>query len=121
MHNKAPMSYNSGMRRAMANRMIAFSVLLCFGILMGVSGPHLVHHLDDLHAGDPSSQPNPSRPTDCVVLALLQHIPLAGDFFASLSIFLYTAEPTKYAYRLQAITPHRPTLQARSPPHIFRS
>ena len=116
MRYKAPMSHAVGQRLAVANRLIALGVLLCFGLLMAGSGPHLVHHLDDLHPGLPHPQTHTSQPTDCLVLSLLQHIPLAADFSASLPIFLSTAEQASCAQPLQAVTTPRPTFQARSPP-----
>src|SRR5262245_14236456 len=113
MRYVTPMGTTVDRRLAVTNRPIAVGVLLCFGILIGASGPHLMHHLDDLHPGSPQPQTHTSQPTDCLVLALLQHIPLAGDFFPPLPVFLYTAEPARCTYRLHAVTPHRPTLQAR--------
>jgi hypothetical protein len=121
MHYEAPMSKTVGQRLAITDRLNALGVLLCFGLLIAGSGPHLVHHLDDLHPGVPHSQPYPSQPTDCLVLSLMQHIPLAGDFFASLLVFLSTIEPSTCAHRLQAVSPPRPIYQARSPPRVFCS
>jgi hypothetical protein len=121
MHYKSPMSKAAGQQVTLTDRLIAFSVLLCFRILMGASGPHLVHHLDDLHPGLPHPQTHTSQPTDCLVLSLLQHIPLAGDFFASLWVFLSTMELVTRAQRLQAVTTPRSIYQARSPPTIFCS
>lgn len=110
-----------GQRVTIADRLIALGVLLCLGILMAASGPHLVHHLADLHPGPSQQQTHKSQPTDCLVLSLMQHIPLAGDFFASLPVFLSTAEQASCAPRQQAVTTPRPTSQARSPPSIFCS
>ena len=121
MRFRPPMSHAVGQRVTITDRLIALSVLLCFGILMGASGPHLVHHLADLHPGPPHPQTHTSQPTDCLVLSLMQHIPLAGDFFASLPVFLFTAEQASCAPRLQAVTTPRPTFQARSPPIMSRS
>jgi hypothetical protein len=121
MRYKAPMSNTMGRRLAVTNRLKALGVLLCFGLLMAGSGPHLVHHLDDLHPGLPHPQTHTSQPTDCLVLSLMQHTPLAGDFFPSLPVFLSTAEPARCAHRLQAVTAPRPIVQARSPPRIFPS
>lgn len=121
MDYEAPMSKTVGQRLAVTNRLIAFGVLLCFVILMGASGPHLVHHLDDRHPGDPYPQSYPSQPTDCLVLALMQHIPLTGDFFPPLPGFLPTAERARCAHQLLAVSPPRPIYQARSPPRVFCS
>ena len=110
MRYRPPMGNAVGQRVAITGRLIALGVLLCFGILMAASGPHLVHHLADLHPGPPHPQTHTSQPTDCLVLSLMQHIPLAGDFFPSLPVFLSTAEPASCAQRLQAVnspSPHR--------------
>jgi hypothetical protein len=121
MHYKSPMNKAVGQQLTLTDRLIALSVLLCFGSLMGASGPHLVHHLDARHPGLPHPLTHTSQPTDCLVLSLLQHIPLAGHSFASLWVFLSTMEPVTCAHRLQAVTTPRPINQARSPPCIFPS
>jgi hypothetical protein len=121
MRSRPPMDKPVGQCVPIADRLIALGVLLCLGILMAASGPHLVHHLADLHPGHPHPQTHTSQPADCLVLSLMQHIPLAGDFFASLSVLLPTAEQTSCAQPLQAVTTPRPTSQARSPPIMSRS
>jgi hypothetical protein len=121
MRSRPPMSKAMGQRVTIADRLIALGVLLCLGILMAASGPHLVHHLADLNPGHPHPQTHTSQHVDCLVLSLMQHIPLAGDFFASLSVLLPTAEQTSCAQPLQAVTTPRPTFQARSPPIMSRS
>jgi hypothetical protein len=121
MRYKAPMSHAVGQRLAVTNRLIALGVLLCFGLLMAGSGPHLVHHLDDLHPGLPHPQTHTSQPTDCLVLSLMQHTPFVGDFFPPLPVFLFTAEPARCAHRLQTAIAPRSIYQARAPPSIFRS
>ena len=103
------------------DRLIALGVLICFGILIAASGPHLVHHIADRHPEHPHPQPYPSQPTDCLVLSLMQHIPLAGDFFPALPVFLSRAEQASSAQPLLAVTTPRPTVQARSPPIMSRS
>jgi hypothetical protein len=94
-------------------------VLLCLGTLMAASGLHLVHHLADRHPG--SSHPHASQPTDCLVLSLMQHTPLTGDFFAPLPVLLSPGEPARCASCLQELIVSRSTHQARSPPRIFSS
>ena len=121
MRSRPPMGNAVGQRVAITDRLIALGVLLCLGILLAASGPHLVHHLADLHPGPPRPQTHTSQPTDCLVLSLMQHIPLAGDFFAPLPFFLSTAEQASCAQPLQAVTTPRPTFQARSPPLMSRS
>jgi hypothetical protein len=116
MRSRPPMSKAIGRRVTIADRLIALGVLLCLGILMAVSGPHLVHHLADLHPGPPHPQTPTSQPADCLVLSLMMHIPLAGDFFALLLVFLSTAEQMSCPQPLQADATLRPTFQARSPP-----
>ncbi len=121
MRSRPPMSRAVGQCVTIGDRLIALSVLICLGILIAASGPHLVHHLADRHPGPPHPQTHTSQLADCLVLSLMQHIPLAGDFFASLSVFLSTAEQTSCAQPLQAVTTPRPTSQARSPPIMSRS
>ena len=121
MRSRPPLRYAVGQRGTITDRLIALGVLLCLGILIGASGPHLVHHLADLHPGPPHPQPHTPQPTDCLVLSLMQHVPLAGDFFASPPIFLSTAGQASFAQPLQATTTPRPTVQARSPPIMSHS
>jgi hypothetical protein len=118
------MRYGLLMNRAMrwygnlTRRMIALCVSLSFFILIAVSGSHLVHHLDDLSAGHPHAHSHTARPIDCLVLSLMQHIPLVGDSFVSLPLSLPIAEQVSYRPLLQTTATIRPTLQARSPPAI---
>ena len=121
MRFRPPLRHTVGQRVTTTDRLIAHSVLLCFGILMAVSGPHLVHHLANQHSGSSHPQTHTSLPTDCLVLSLMQHVPLAGDFFTSLPVFLFTAEQASCAPPLQAVTTPRPTVQARSPPIMSHS
>jgi len=121
MRSRPPMSRAVGQCISIADRLIALGVLLCLGTLIAASGPHLVHHLADLHLGHPHPHTHKSQPTDCLVLFLIQHIPLTGDFFASLPVCLPTAEQASCAQPLQAVTTPRPTFQARSPPILSRS
>jgi hypothetical protein len=121
MRSRPPVSKAIDRRITIADRLIALGVLFCFGVLMAASGPHLVHHLADLHPGPTHPQPDPPQPTDCLVLSLMQHTPLAGDFFAPLPVFLPMVEPTSCAHRLRAATAPRPVYQARSPPRTIRS
>jgi hypothetical protein len=121
MRHRPPISNAVGRCVTVIDRLVALGVLLCFGILIAASGPHLVHHLADRHPEPFHPQPYTSRPTDCLVLSLMQHTPLAGDFFAPLPVFLPMVEPTSCAHRLQAATAPRPIVQARSPPRILHS
>jgi hypothetical protein len=121
MHPRPPTNQTMGQGRAMAARLIAFGVLLCFGVLMAASGPHLVHHLADVHPGHSHPHTRHAQPTDCLVLSLIQHVPLAGEFFATLPAFLPTAERACCGQPLQVIPAPRPTFQARSPPVVAPS
>jgi hypothetical protein len=121
MCSRPPMSRAVGQCVTIGDRLIALGVLICLGILIAASGPHLVHHLADLHTGPPHPQTHTSQPADCLVLSLMQHIPLAGDFFASLPVFLSAAEQASCAQPLLAGTTPRPIFQARSPPIMPRS
>jgi hypothetical protein len=121
MRSRPPMSRAVGQCISIADRLIALGVLLCLGTLIAASGPHLVHHLAELHLGHPHPHTHKSQPTDCLILSLMQHIPLSEDFFASLPVFLSTAEQASSAQPLLAVATPRPTLQARSPPIMSRS
>jgi hypothetical protein len=121
MRSRPPMSRAVGQYITIGDRLIALGVLLCLGILIAASGPHLVHHLADLHSEHRHPHPHKSQPTHCLVLSLMQHIPLAGDCFASPLAFLPTVEQAICAQPLQAYTTPRPTFQARSPPTMPRS
>jgi hypothetical protein len=121
MRSRPPMSGTVGQYVSNIDRLIAVCALLYFGILIAVSGPHLVHHLADLHSEHRHPHPHKSQPTHCLVLSLMQHIPLAGDCFASPLAFLPTVERAIFAQPLQAYTTPRPTFQARSPPTMPRS
>jgi hypothetical protein len=119
MRYNPPTSKALGRHVSVTDRLITLGVLLCLGILMAASGPHLVHHLADRHPR--SSHPHASQPTDCLVLSLMQHTPLAGDFIAPLLVLLSPAESANCAPCLQELIASRPIHQARSPPHIFSS
>jgi hypothetical protein len=121
MRSIPPISRAVGQYITIGDRLIALGVLLCLSILIVASGPHLVHHLVNRHPGHPHPQPHTSQPTDCLILSLMQHIPLAGDFFASLPVFLSTEGQANSAQPLLAVTTPRPTFQARSPPIMSRS
>jgi hypothetical protein len=121
MHSRPPMSRAVGQCVSIGDRLIALGVLLCLGILIVASGPHLVHHLVDRHPRHPHPQTHTSQSTDCLILSLVQHIPLAGDFFASLPVSLSTAEQASSAQTLLAVATPRPTFQARSPPIMSHS
>jgi hypothetical protein len=121
MRSRPSMSRAVRQRGILGNRLIALSVLLCLCLLITVSGPHLVHHLDDQPAGPPHQPTHTSLPRECLVLSLMQHTPLAGDFFASPLVFISSSEQASCALWTQGVTTPRPAFQARSPPGIFRS
>jgi hypothetical protein len=104
-----------------ARRLIALCASLWFFALIAASGPHLVHHLADLDAGHSHPHTRKSQSTDCLVLSLMQHTPLVGDFFASVPASLPTAEQASAEQQLQMVGTPRPAFQARSPPTLSRS
>ena len=76
---------------------IALCTILAFLTLLAVSGPHLVHHLTELHPQEhhhtqdghhPPAEHAPPRP-DCLVLFLMQHTPVAEAGEALLPILLF--------------------------------
>jgi hypothetical protein len=119
MHPRLPISRTVGWWLNIAHHLIALCVLLCLATLMAASGPHLVHHLDDLDAGH-SHPPLPtSQSANCLVLSLMQHTPLAGDFLASLPASLPTADQVIGEPRLHTVGATRSTSKARSPPNLI--
>jgi hypothetical protein len=104
-----------------ARRLIALCASLWFFALIAASGPHLVHHLADLDAGHSHPPTRKSQSTDCLVLSLMQHAPLVGDFFTPLPASLPTAEQASAEQQLQMVGTPRPAFQARSPPTLSRS
>ena len=116
MRHRLPISRATGQCGTIASRLIAFCALLCLFVLIAASGPHLVHHLADLHAGHPHSHTNKSQPTDCLVLSLMQHTPFADDSFAPLPSSFPTAGQAGCEPWLQMGATRRPAIQARSPP-----
>jgi hypothetical protein len=76
MRSRPPMSGAVGQCVTIGDHLIALGVLLCLGILIVASGPHLVHYLVDRHPRYPHPQTHTSQPPDCLILSLMQHIPL---------------------------------------------
>jgi hypothetical protein len=76
MRSRPPLSGGVGQCVSIGDRLIALGVLLCLGILIVVSGPDLVHHLVDRHPRYPHPQTHTSQSPDCLILSLMQHIPL---------------------------------------------
>ena len=105
-------------RCLIGQRLQALWLVAGFVTLLGVSGPHLVHHLFESHDSHEHSsqghQPQPS--TDCLVLFLMQHTPLVGSA-ASGDVCLFLAGP-QVVLGLPCELPGGVTgsLQARAPP-----
>jgi hypothetical protein len=111
----------NGQRTTSGDRWISLGTALCLAVLIAASGPHLVHHLADLSAEHSYSHPHRLRSTDCLVLSLMQHMPLSGEYIFSLLPSLPPAEQASSEPALQIIRIHRPTVQARAPPATSRA
>jgi hypothetical protein len=116
MRSRTAMSKAMGQRVTIADRLIALGILLCLLLLIAVSGPHLVHHLDDLYAEHSHSDTHKSQSADCLVLSLMQHTPLLGDFFTPRQACLPITEQTSGEPQRQTVGTPRSTVHARSPP-----
>jgi hypothetical protein len=106
---------------------IALWTILAFLTLLAVSGPHLVHHLTELHPQEhhhtqdghhPPAEHAPPRP-DCLVLFLMQHTPVTEAGGALLPILLFAAEPLISTLLLRQADAPKYAVQARAPPPMF--
>jgi hypothetical protein len=105
---------------------LALGTLLALLTLLAVSGPHLVHHLVDLHPrehphppdGHPTQQAHPFPRPDCLVLFLMQHTPVAEDGGALLPTLFLAAEPLCSVCPLGYADAPRFVIQARAPPPL---
>lgn len=95
--------------------------LLCFSTLFTASGPHLVHHLLDRDLDHPHSHAPKSKPTDCLVLALVQHTLVTGDSSALPTVALPEIEGVGCEPPSEKVSTPGLTLHARSPPAFLRS
>jgi hypothetical protein len=95
----------------------ALSTLLCFVALLTASGPHLVHHLADLHPqGDHRPYAHRYQPTSCLVFSLIQHTPAAESASALLAIFLASDAQPVFNHSLPRLEASKHAIQARAPP-----
>jgi hypothetical protein len=88
-------------------------IVLSFLAFIAASGPHLVHHLADLHPHD--DQPI-QQPPDCLVLALLQQTPVAEGTIALVPVPLPLQERTVFAHPVRLPKGLGQVVQARAPP-----
>ena len=103
---------------------IALGMILVLLTLLTVSGPHLVHHLVEMHPqehphthdGHPAQADHTPPHPDCLVLFLIQHTPVAGDRGALLPILLLAAESVISMCPLEQTDASRTVVQARAPP-----
>jgi hypothetical protein len=108
-------------------RLGALSTLLALLTLLTVSGPHLVHHLTEQpphehhHSSDHPRTPEhdpPPRP-DCLVLFLMQHMPVAEAGDTLLPTLLLATESLRVPRLLWQTDTPRYAVQARGPPLMF--
>src|SRR6266511_2476834 len=95
----------------------ALGTLLCFVALLTASGPHLVHHLADLHPqGDHHPYANRYQPTSCLVFSLIQHTPTAESALDLLAVFLTSDTQPVFDQSLPWLEASKHAIQARAPP-----
>jgi hypothetical protein len=95
----------------------ALGTLLCFFALLTASGPHLVHHLADLHPqGDRRPYAHRYQPTSCVVFSVIQHAPAAESASDLLAVFPASAPHPPFDPSLLRLEASKRALQARAPP-----
>ncbi len=101
----------------MGRRFVALGTLLCFFALLTASGPHLVHHLADLHPhGDHRPYADRYQPTSCVVFSLIQHTPAAESASDLLTAFLASDAQPVFDQSLPRLEASKHAIQARAPP-----
>jgi hypothetical protein len=104
-----------------AKHLSGLLTLLCFSALLTASGPHLVHHLLDRDLDHAHSHAHKSKPTDCLVLALVQHTPGTEDASALTTVVFPEVEGVGCEPLSEKLTTPRLILHARSPPAFPRS
>jgi hypothetical protein len=105
---------------------LALGTLLALLTLVAVSGPHLVHHVVDLHPqehphpsdGPQTQQAHPFPRSDCLVLFLMQHTPVAEDGAALLPTLCLAAAPLCALCPLGYAAAPSLVIQARAPPPL---
>ena len=104
---------------SVATSLIALGAVLCFLTLITASGPHLVHHLADQHPGRPHSHAAKSQPTECLVLASVQHFPMTQAMPITAAVVLPEVEWPGDEPLSEALTTCKLTFRARSPPSLL--
>jgi hypothetical protein len=100
---------------------MALGTVLCFSTLIAASGPHLVHHLGNLHPVHSHSYAGKSQSTDCRVLSLVHHTPGTRNSSDLLPVSLPAQGHPGCELLLLVIATPRPVCQARSPPVLSPS
>jgi hypothetical protein len=103
---------------SVAASLIALGAVLCVLTLITTSGPHLVHHLADQHPGHPRSHADKSQPTECLILASVQHFPMTQPLPITAAVVLPEVEGPGDEPLFAALTTRRLTFRARSPPRL---
>jgi hypothetical protein len=96
--------------------------VLTFLTLLGLAGPHRAHHLveqhpqhDHKHSHDDQAQ----QSSDCPMLFLIQHTPIAERWGSPLTAPLLVAELIVPALSLRICVIPQHVFQARAPPSTF--
>jgi hypothetical protein len=111
--NSLPLLRGAFPSRRMGRYVGTLCVVLSLLAFIVASGPHLVHHLADIHPHD--DPPIPQSP-DCLVLALLQQTPVAEGTLALVPVPLPLQERTVFAYSVRLPEGLGQVFQARAPP-----
>jgi hypothetical protein len=119
MHRQSAPAGFSLRLESVAGSLTALGAALCFLTLITASGPHLVHHLADQHPGHPCSHTDNSQPTECLVLASVQHAPVTSPPSIPAAVILPEVEGPGDEPLFGALTARRLTFRARSPPSLL--
>ena len=99
-------------------RFSALCTVLALFTLLTMSGPHLVHHLTQMHPQSDHHTHNDQAPIlpDCPVLFLWQHTPVAENGVALLPTLLPAIDLLVFPPPLWVSADSRDVTQARAPP-----
>jgi len=101
------------------SRLSVLCTVLTLLTLLAMSGPHLVHHLIEQHSQHDDHRSHDGQAqqwSDCLILFLIQHTPVAQGCAALLPALFPVAEPIAYAQPLWVCAVPQHVFQARAPP-----
>lgn len=101
----------------LGRRLAAWWTMLGLLALITASGPHLVHHLPDLHRQDDHrSHADRPRLLDCLILSLMQHTPVTEGLLDTCLAPLAVGEQAVLDQPRAVLEEPRSGFQARAPP-----